>query len=184
MSKLIILEGPDCCGKTQLSHNLARFFKGMIFHCTASPALFPALPDYHRNIMDNVDTNIELGNTVILDRFWPSEMAYGVKLFRPNSGYGEIATELFNKTQKHNCIYIFCFSSMGWNRYKVGHNDPAHSLSREEYDQIWENYKYTYELLKSGDTKTALYSIEDDGDDHVKLATFLGTVNAILSRES
>lgn len=182
MSYLIILEGPDCCGKTQLAHNLARFFKATYFHATASPALFPALPDYHRNLMENVDINIELNNTVVLDRFWPSEIAYGVNLFRPDSDYAKTGHEMFLRTQKHKCIYIFCFSTNGWKRYSVGHTDPAHSLNREQYEKIWVSYANTYDYLQRLGVLTASYSIEENGDDHIKLATFLGTINDTLSR--
>ncbi len=181
--KLIILEGPDCCGKSTLSHNLSRFYRGTIFHCTASGKLFPALEDYHNNIMDNVDTNIELGNTVILDRFWPSEMAYGVKMFRPHSNYAETADKLLQRTLIHKPIYIFCFSIQGWNRYKVGHVDPAHSLSKEQYMMVWQNYFEVYKGLHDMGVKTAVYSIEDHGVDPANLAEFLGLINDYLSCE-
>lgn len=181
MSKLIILEGPDCCGKSQLAQDMTRFYRGMLFHCTASPTLFPALPDYHNNIMDNVDMNIALGNTVILDRFWPSEMVYGINMLRPMSGYEQVADHLLERTKKHDVIYVFCFSINGWNRYKVGHTDPAHSLNKEQYMWVWQHYFQQYERLKQLGVKTAMYSIEDDGSDPVNLATFLNNINGYLS---
>lgn len=177
---LIILEGPDCCGKTQLSEYMGRFFDGFVFHCTASKKLFPGLEDYHLNIMDNVEFNLELGHTVILDRFWPSEMAYG-PLFRPDSGYGELAHTLQGRIEKLKHLYVFCFSENGLRRYIKGHTDPAHSLTREQYMQVWQNYLGLYKNLVAWGSPTATYSIEQDGSD-TGLATFLGTVNEILTK--
>jgi thymidylate kinase len=182
MKRLIILEGPDECGKSTLAGNIARYFKGVQLHSTASPKLFPALEDYHKNILANAVDNMENGLTVVLDRFWPSEVAYGCKLFRPESEYQLVAEALHTEVVKHNYLYIFCFSTQGWNRYKKGHVDPAHSLTLEQYLQVWKNYQEIRDILMKLGVNTIPYILEEDGLDETKLAKFMSYVEALTKR--
>lgn len=177
--RVIILEGPDECGKTTLAFNLARFFHCSVWHSTACKELFPALPPYHKNIMDNIRDNLLIGNSVVLDRFWPSEVAYG-KLFRPDSGYGAFADSFHNEIKKLNYLYVFCMSPSSWGRYKQGHVDPAHSLTREQYRKVWDNYTEIYNGMKNRGEKCLLYVLDTDGT-HVpeQHAQFLGVINEL-----
>lgn len=174
--RVIILEGPDECGKTTLAFNLAQFFHSSVFHSTATKALFQALPDYHKNIMDNVRDNLLIGNSIVLDRFWPSEIAYG-KLFRPASNYGDVADYLHNEIKKLNYLYIFCMSPSAWGRYKKGHVDPAHTLSFEDYTKVWLNYVELYNGMVAHSEKAILYVLDTEGThEPVKHAEFMNLV--------
>lgn len=162
MSKLIIFEGPDCCGKTTLAKAYARANKAMYFHCTATPALFNALGDYHINVFDNAETNIANGVDVVLDRFWPSEVAYGVMFKRPSSQYPY--NRLSELCYQANALYVFCMSPGAWDRYAKGHIDPAHSLTKAEFYMVYENYKQLYKKQAELDPiRTISYILEDDG---------------------
>lgn len=163
MSRLYILEGPDCCGKTTLAKAFAWGRpRTAYFHSTASPALFPALMDYHQNILDNVKVNLENGLDVILDRFWPSEYVYGLNMFRPHSGYNP--TQFQKQVTELGGLYVFCFSSTGLKEYKKGHQDPAHSLNDEQYRTIYNYYKMCYEQLKAvAPSSVVLYDLQHDG---------------------
>lgn len=178
--KLIIIEGADECGKSTLAKILARALNGVALHSTATPALFSALPDYHNNIMENVENNVELGRTVILDRFWPSEMAYGVNLFRPNSGYAEVADALHQRIIKLDYLYIFAFSYSGWNRYKKGHTDPAHSLTEEQYATIYKFYIKHFEQIKQLGVTCIPYILEVDGVNDINMISFIRSVKNLL----
>jgi thymidylate kinase len=167
---LYILEGPDCCGKTTLAKKFAQERHAFYFHSTATPKLFSALDDYHKNIIENVHTNQALGFSVILDRFWPSEVAYG-KVFRPESGYDfERIAEL---TDECNPLYVFCFAKGAWARYAQGHTDPAHSLTKEQFFQVAENYKKIYASLQSLGAKVISYVMEEDGKDEESLKSYM-----------
>lgn len=180
--KLIIIEGPDECGKSTLSRILARALNGVILHSTASKTLFPALPDYHRNIMANVELNVgELNKTIILDRFWPSEWSYG-KLLRPEThkSYDEVADELHKRILNHKYLYIFAFSRNGWSRYAEGHVDPAHSLTGDQYREIWKNYETLYGMLINMDSNVLMYVLEDDGMEDDSISVFVSRVRKYL----
>jgi thymidylate kinase len=179
MSRLIILEGPDECGKSTLAGNIARYFNGVSFHSTASKKLFPALEDYHRNILDNARENMSNGHVVVLDRFWPSEIAYGTKLFRPDSGYEAIAEQIHAEVVKENYLYVFCFSRHAWSRYKRGHTDPAHSLTEEQYRKVWKNYTEIYTVLKSLGANLIQYILEEDGMEEEQLTRFMQYVKEL-----
>lgn len=168
MNNFIIIEGPDCCGKTTLATTMQKEIPNSIYwHCTASKALFPGLADYHQNILDNAEKNFNV--TFILDRFWPSEMAYGLLLFRPHSGYGVTSLMLHTRISKLGGMYIFCMSKNGLKRYKDANrqigSDTAHILTDANYRQVYKNYTTIYQGLTSG--KISKYEIEEEGKDMV-----------------
>lgn len=171
--RLFIIEGPDCTGKTTLAKNLCYTTKGFYFHCTASKTLFPALPDYHTNILHNVTWNVIMGNTIVLDRFWPSEVVYG-GMFRPDSGYQDTAHVLDETVKELNGRYIFCTSDKAYSRFCSGMNDddPAHKLTKEQYLNVFRGYqKLCLSMLPRKDT--FVYDLEVDGQSPKALANFI-----------
>jgi thymidylate kinase len=160
MNPPVIVEGPDCCGKTTLSRHLAQKYGWIYWHCTASKALFPGLADYHENILDNIQ---ESEQTFVLDRFWPSEVAYGSWLLRPRNNYTLRAAIIHEALARVGGLYVFCFSAKGWDRYRAGHEDPAHALSKDQYYQVYANYKNLFQELDYN--KVLLYNLDTDGQD-------------------
>ena len=155
------MEGPDECGKTTLAKAMALENNGVYLHSTATPALFPALMDYHRSILENVKANLEMGRDVILDRFWPSEYVYGLNLFRPHSGYSP--SEMMQAVEELHGKYVYCFSRKGLERYRKGHVDPAHSLTDEQYRRVYACYTQCYHQQMVRDSKSChIYIMEQD----------------------
>lgn len=177
MSKLIIIEGPDECGKTTLATGLCRILDCTYVHCTASPNLFQGLEDYHNAMVEMVRRNrfINPNASFIFDRFWPSEVAYGLRLLRRESKYEW--KEIENQLAEAGAIYIWCFSSKGWSRYQEGHTDPAHALTQVEYRQIYQNYnEIRGEMMKLRPDRHALYEIEQDGENLLQFAQKIETL--------
>lgn len=174
--RLFIFEGADCCGKTTLAKKFADRFGMFYFHCTASKLLFPALQDYHNNIMENVHTITDMGYDIVLDRFWPSEYVYGLNLFRPHSGYE--VSRIQELVSDHKSKYIFCFSAFGWIRYAKGHTDPAHSLTIEQYHMVYNTYKSCMEqqnIQYPGSAMSYVMEIEGKTDD--SMSQFMNLIN-------
>lgn len=144
--KLIILEGPDGAGKTTLARALAKHWDAMVFHCTATKALIPAMRDYQQNVLENVIENINLGRTVILDRFWPSEMIYGGVL-RPTNPHGFSWQELERECHKLDAFYVVCNCESAIARHKVS-KDPAHPYEDSVYDKIHREYVAFWQASK------------------------------------
>lgn len=136
--KLIILEGPDGVGKTTLGLHLARHFDGMFYHCTATKTLIPAMRDYQLNVLENIKHNIALGRTVVIDRFWPSEMIYGGVL-RPNNPHGFSWQELRDECFKLDAFYVVAVCESAIARHKV-EKDPAHPYEDSVYAKIHREY--------------------------------------------
>ena len=98
----------------------------------------------------------------VFDRFWPSEVAYGKMLLRPDSNYEFEAIE--ENLHKINALYVWCFSGQGWNRYREGHEDPAHALQQHQYYQVCQNYREINGMMKKRRVeRNLLYEIESDG---------------------
>lgn len=136
--KLIILEGPDGAGKSTLGRVLAKHFGGMFFHCTATKTLIPAMRDYQLNVLENVYENIAFGRTVVLDRFWPSEMIYGGVL-RPDNPHGFLWKELEEACNKLDAFYVICNCESALARHKET-KDPAHPYEDSIYAKIHREY--------------------------------------------
>ncbi len=85
--RVIILEGPDQCGKTQISKELARRLNIPYFKNNDEHKYFLSDPGYFINAVRYVDTYFTSyleasGASVILDRAWPSEWVYSQVLGR------------------------------------------------------------------------------------------------------
>ena len=142
--KLIILEGADGVGKSTLGKFLAQYFNGFYFHCTATSALIPAMRDYQQNVMENVIDNISLGRTVILDRFWISEMIYGGVL-RPNNPHGFSWQHFAKQCRDLDPMYVIAICESAIQRHKE-HKDPAHPYEDSTYDKIFREYQAHWDV--------------------------------------
>ena len=168
--KLFIVEGIDCTGKSTLTRHMARETGAIYFHATASKKLFPGLADYHNNIMDNVEHNLANGHDIVLDRFWPSEVAYGLGCMRLDSGYQNVWPAIHNRIKKQQVCYIMCFSSFAYARYEKGHEDPAHCLSKDQFANVLAAYTEVLKFLRSEEIRDKRnlvlgYNLETQGND-------------------
>lgn len=137
--KLVILEGADGVGKTTLGKFLAKHFQGFYFHATATKSLIPAMRDYQINLMENIEENVAEGRTVVMDRFWPSELIYGA-VFRPDNPYGFSYSEIETRCEACDALYVCCFSNTAIARHS-DRKDPKHPYSDEEYLHVYRMYE-------------------------------------------
>jgi thymidylate kinase len=84
---VIIFDGPDGCGKTQMSQALANELEIPYFKNCDEHRYFLQDPSYFLHAVRYVDTYFtsfleQSGASVILDRAWPSEWIYGSVLGR------------------------------------------------------------------------------------------------------
>lgn len=151
--RLIILEGADGVGKSTFGRHLAYQFDGFYFHATATKSLIPAMRDYQQNLLENVQENVAAGRTIILDRFWPSELVYGA-VFRPENPYGFSYTELEDACGKMGAMYVCCFSATAVERHKLI-KDPKHPYDDSSfakvyslYEEFWANKRGNHEYMR------------------------------------
>lgn len=151
--RLVILEGADGVGKSTLGRHLAKQYDGFYFHATATKSLIPAMRDYQQNLLENVQENVAAGRTVVLDRFWPSELVYGT-VFRPENPYGFSYTELEDACSKLGAIYICCFSSTAIERHKIvkdakhPYDDSSFAKVYALYEEFWSNKRGSDEYMR------------------------------------
>lgn len=81
MQRVIIFDGPDKCGKTEMAQELSRRTKIPYFKNTSEWDAFEKDPDYFFNALKYGDSYFfnflrMTGTSVILDRSYPSEWCY------------------------------------------------------------------------------------------------------------
>jgi len=86
--QIVIFDGPDNCGKTNMALDLAKRTRVTYFKNKDEHKYFLSDPSYFKNAIRYVDTYFTSyleasGNSVILDRAWPSEYVYSHVLNRP-----------------------------------------------------------------------------------------------------
>lgn len=172
----LVVEGPDCTGKTTLAKYLARELKAAYFHSSARGSLKLAQYDYLRNVLDNVNNCKLLSDLpVVLDRHWPSEECYAPVLrpsgrFVYNGNTVQVANpvptgEFFAQLEKLNAVYIFCLASDPEEAIKrhEAQQDPDHPYSVQQYVKVYYNYIALARKLLQDGVKLTYYSIEQDG---------------------
>ncbi len=82
--QIIILEGPDGTGKTTLANRIAERTKGSILHSTYRKGM--KVDDYHFAVAQAAFLIASEGDTVVIDRWAPSERIYGT-VFRGGESY-------------------------------------------------------------------------------------------------
>jgi len=104
--QLIIVEGPDCSGKTTLSKYLARSLRMSYWKCNSAMRGKFAMAHF-QNVLDCVKFNISCGQGVVIDRHWPSEMIYGPLCGREGLTAGE-AMDMDSQIMKMSGLYVLC----------------------------------------------------------------------------
>lgn len=136
---IIIVEGPDNCGKTHLSKALANRFNANYWHMTSGPGLddHRAMARYQLDAWSNAKENLRNGRTTVFDRFWPSDQVYGSILRdRPSLDF-KMMIELSIET---GALFIFC------DRYKADEHyltnvDQDHPYDVGVYNQLVAGYR-------------------------------------------
>lgn len=166
--KLVVLEGPDRCGKTTLAKYLARQANAVFLHQTylgKDAHCGATCEKYHDNILDNVDVNIyQLNKKVILDRHWISEMIYGRVMGRDISGFDW--KKKHERIKDMGGIYIICSSSCAVARMVEEKKDEYTIAQFAKIELAYANIAdafgmdgfFKYDLEKHGHNLDAVYT--------------------------
>lgn len=141
MKSLIILEGPDCSGKTTLGKYLARWVNGVYFHCTYTEKLGIAMRDYQMNVLANAMEGIKNGQVWVIDRLWPSEVVYS-SVFRPHMHADALDTaqELHTIIGEVDATYVYCSDSDVIKRH-AAQQDPDHPYDEDKFQEVVQGYE-------------------------------------------
>lgn len=127
-SRLFIIEGPDCSGKTTLARHMAVQLGGTYLHASGHPALHAGMVEYHESILSAIEWNMAHdrgGHVFILDRFWPSEFVYG-REFRTHLVDRYPFKEVQDRISKLGGKYVFCMDGHVGSRHAREHVPKNH----------------------------------------------------------
>jgi hypothetical protein len=99
---IIVLEGPDCSGKTTLAKKLCELYDGYYMHLRVHKDMWK----WHTAAL-RLATKKSHDKLVVLDRHWPSEGVYG-PVFRGKSAYSPHERSIDRVLLKHAAIYVLC----------------------------------------------------------------------------
>lgn len=158
MSKCIILEGPDCTGKSTLAKKLSQIYSIPIYHLTyyenkekhlnqfldASNKIKSYLKDFHGRVKNG---------GLILDRYIFSEYVYN-KVYRENTpliqGYYEMSDDLKHYLKNNFIEIIFTLpkDKERWlNFYKEQETKRCEMYTSEKMDKVYDIYLSLYNNL-------------------------------------
>jgi len=104
MHGIIVLEGPDCVGKTALAEKLVKALDGHYMHLTYR---WPKhMFTYHTAAIKRA-ARLSYDKPVILDRWWPSELIYAAN-YRNGSDWPFMWRMMDRVLLKHAGVYIYC----------------------------------------------------------------------------
>jgi len=149
--KLIILEGPDCSGKTTLAKCFMKegfcYFHGTHLGSAANPTVYYR---YHEAMLKDIEMNLNAGHDVVVDRHWPSYMCYnsnGHEGFFEiyETGYGEKFLETINKMGGK---YVFCLTEAS-KELHAKEIDPDHPYDAAFFESVCKKYGALYLAMKT-----------------------------------
>jgi thymidylate kinase len=104
---IIVLEGPDCTGKTTLANHFVDTYGAKYIHGTWSEE---AELVQHTILMEQIAEAVSIadaGGLVIIDRSWITEFIYA-DVFRGGTSWPELAEDGFLELMANDAIYVFC----------------------------------------------------------------------------
>ena len=188
---IVVIEGADAAGKTTLARYLVDHHGARYLHLGYHADIWRWQVAALRRAVDLADRHL-----VVLDRHWPSEIAYGTT-FRGRSSFAVVGRCLDRVLLKHAAVYILCAPLNV--KKQVERHAEARSAGRELFDRVeavarlyrdlcrgnvahpGDDYLSRYvrrgDFLARGDT--VVYDLDRDGGD---LAGFARTVLDALTR--
>lgn len=118
---LIIVEGPDACGKSYVSRAIADIHDFFRWHMTWTEELGVGFNDYSWSCWNNIKEALERGQDVVMDRFWPSELLYGT-VYR-NGPMTNVAA-LAEECSAYGATYVYCRSDNVMSRFNRTKQPP------------------------------------------------------------
>jgi hypothetical protein len=160
--RVFLVEGIDGSGKTTLATRIAEMLRTrgvptFYFHCQGNEKLFGAMREYQESVLDNVEWSVrQLGTTVVLDRHWPSEIAYGSVM---RNAPPMKASDFIERLKDLRCHYVHCHCGESF-EIAQGKGDTK---TREQHDQIVSLYGDIFHELRSQHELTVDYDLYSDG---------------------
>lgn len=155
MKGIIIIEGPDSCGKSTLAKRLAFDYSGIIFH--QSYKFKNKIPIYHLAVLRKA-LKLSQKKLVILDRLHISEYIYG-KVYRNEKRWPWMLNTFNNLCRELNIPIILCLP----HSLKQGLEwfEKAKKERKEDFEDITEVIK---EYIKYGDNYSEIikYNRQDN----------------------
>lgn len=169
INRFIIIEGADNTGKTTLGRFIANRWSSILhhptiyFHHNRTELLSRAMYDYMYSVMENLLWCYkELGQSVVLDRSWPSELMYGAVIGPPERlvefNYGRLRQML----AETNHLYVLADCQSGMVRHLEDHNHGHSLYSPKEYIDIREKYHEWANRMRKLE-KVELYDLDRHG---------------------
>lgn len=157
--KLIVCEGIDGTGKTRLAKAIAATIDGVYIHASGRKDIMRCMYQYHEEILNTAEANMQLGKHVILDRHWPSECCYA-GILRPhhthqddnifgNSGYYYYSVK--KMAEKMHVLaphFILCDNHKAIQTHAETHAENDHCYKNEQLAMIRCEYLYLFADLK------------------------------------
>lgn len=143
---LIILDGPDCAGKSTLANAIAEQHDGVVVHRTWSPTLENTMDQY---LMDPVNM-YRKGDLLIIDRNALSEWIYS-SVYREGTkwkGFHRLALE---KLEKLNALHIICVpdSKLEWAKNVAGEVEDGRKEMYPIGRQMCEVYNFYKDIVST-----------------------------------
>ncbi len=134
---LIIVEGPDCVGKTTLAKYICKTLPAIYVKCP-SAMKGPEAPRHFDCVLDTAKFNIANGHTVVVDRLWPSEVIYSTACGRDQ--WGEALVKHFDdRVGLLNGLYVLCERSDVIEAH-AKERDEDHPYGPQTFLKILEGY--------------------------------------------
>lgn len=134
MKGIVILEGPDCTGKSTLARKLVETFNGVYIHATWSEQLARAMWDYHLQIVNDAVRQCD-DRLVVVDRLWLSEVIYGA-VYRGGSKIPHEGRMLDRILRSYGALNVICLPESPESGAK------AIFESAKKRDEMWEKEGY------------------------------------------
>jgi nicotinamide riboside kinase len=130
MTGIIVLEGPDCTGKSTLAKAIVEKFNGTYIHATWSKDLDRVMWEYHLELVDRAVRESK-DRVVVIDRLWLSEAIYG-RIYRGGSKIPHEGRMLDRILRAYGTLNIVCLPQTPL------HGAQAIADSAKKRDEMWE----------------------------------------------
>ena len=149
---LIIIEGIDKSGKSTLADKLLKSIKNSV-HIKANIRPYnntkeesQKIKEYYESILELLNNKFFKDKTLIVDRFYPSQLVYSIK--RGNDNFNDKWYEEFeNKIIKFNHLLIYCYISDNI-LHKRFLRDKEEYLKIKDIKLILNRYNYFVTITK------------------------------------
>ena len=139
---IFVLEGPDNGGKSTLAKEIARQCNGKVIHATYR---FKGRMYQYHMAQFRMALRKAQNNPVIMDRWWPSEVAYG-NTYRDGCEYAKGIPDFVKLGKMYHVSYTYCMPTR-FEEYWEGckqvwkSEEEMYELDEARYNLLWQNYR-------------------------------------------